>query len=199
MSSDDNGDWLRTDEADDVRGSLRHAMRCRQFVSDDLQAWKWAVLSIHSALQGACVCHLTSTAVPIGAVTKKNAEEWIAYFDADRDEPTVQPPMTYLMALPDLIKALRKPNSAGDRSNDAGIPVNDSELEWLKRFHDDVRNQFTHFSPMGWSIEVSGIPALARLTARIIGDIGNVGWAFRHKDSEWLQMLTSELEALKSY
>jgi len=58
--------WIRTDEAEDVAGSMRHAIRAGRLVAEDSQAWKWVVLAVHSALQGACVCHLTETAAPLG-------------------------------------------------------------------------------------------------------------------------------------
>ena len=61
--------WIRTDEAEDAAGSVRHALRAGEMTANDPQAWKWVALALHSALQGACVCHLTTTAAPIGAVT----------------------------------------------------------------------------------------------------------------------------------
>ena len=120
--------WVQTDEAEDVAASLRHAIRCRQFTADDPQAWKWVALALHSALQGACVCHLVTTASPVGAVTKRNAAEWLAYFDASRSDPAAKPPQSYLMALPDLLKAVRRPRSAGDRGNAAGVDIGDRDL-----------------------------------------------------------------------
>jgi hypothetical protein len=174
--------WIRMDEAEDVAGSIRHVIRAAQVVGDDPLAWKWVVLALHSALQGACVCHLTTTAAPVGAVTDRNAGEWLAYFEDSRTNPKAKPPKTHLMGLPDLLAAVREPHSAGDRSNTAGVVISESELNWLRRFHRDIRNQFAHFEPMGWSIEVSGIPEIAKLAARIIGDILQIGWAFRHQD-----------------
>ncbi|WP_234902507.1 hypothetical protein [Agrobacterium larrymoorei] len=158
--------WIQTSETEDVAGSIRHAIRAAQFVAEDPLAWKWVVLALHSALQGACVCHLTTTATPLGAVTKRNALEWHAYFENSVTDPKVKPPDIYLMALPDLLLAVRKPYSAGDRSNAAGIVINQTELRWLRRFHVDIRNQFVHFAPMGWSIDMSGIPEIAKLMAR---------------------------------
>ena len=67
--------YERLGEAEDIAGSIRHALRCQQFTSVDPQTWKWVALALHSALQGACVCHLVSTASPFGAVTKQNAGE----------------------------------------------------------------------------------------------------------------------------
>lgn len=190
------GLWIQTDEDEDVAASVRHALRTSSFVNDDSQAWKWVALSLHSALQGACICHLVTTASPVGAVTKKNAGEWLAYFEDTRTNPEAKSPKTHLMSLPDLLKAIRKPDSSGDGSNTPGVVLSDSELAWLKRFHDDVRNQFTHFEPMGWSIEVSGIPGLAKLVARLIEDIANAGWAFRHKDAAWKSSLGGMLKSL---
>jgi hypothetical protein len=69
--------WIRTDEAEDVAGSLRHALHAATLVNADPQAWKWVALALHSGLQGACVCHLTTTAAPVGAVAERNAGEWL--------------------------------------------------------------------------------------------------------------------------
>jgi hypothetical protein len=188
--------WVRTDETEDVAGSIRHVIRTAQFVSEDSQAWKWVVMALHSALQGACVCHLTTTAAPVGAVTQRNAGEWLAYFEESRTDSNASPPETYLLGLPDLLKAVRKPNSAGDHSNTVGVAISDAELSWLGRFHKDIRNQFAHFEPMGWSINMSGIPEIAKLIARIIAEILDVGWAFRHQNPEQRQEMKRSLQTL---
>lgn len=177
-----NGNWLSTDEAQDVAGSLRHALRTVRHIDEDTHAWKWVLLALHSALQGACVAYLTTTAPPIGAVSKQNAAEWLAYLDASRTDTAASPPKAKIMALPDLLKAARKPHSAGDRSNSEGVTISDAEYQWLLRIHHDVRNQFTHFEPKGWGLEVSGISDFAKLVARIVGEIFTIGWAFRRLD-----------------
>ena len=76
--------------------------------------------------------------------------------------------------------------------------MSDAELAWLCNFHTGVRNQFVHFEPMGWSLEVSGIPAIAALVARILNDIADAGWAFRYKDRAWLNAFKADLERLGS-
>ena len=190
--------WVRTDEAEDVAASIRHALRSLSVVEADDQEWKWVALALHSALQGACVCHLVTTASPMGAVTERNAKEWSGYFEASRIDPNLDAPDTYLMTLPDLLKAIRKPRSAGDSSNAEGVSLSDVEFEWLKRFHDTIRNQFIHFAPMGWSIEVSGIPNVGALVARIIREILYIGWAFRNQDFDWKDALTTDLDTLIS-
>lgn len=200
IPNDDEGamteNWMQTDEVEDVFGSIRHAIRTADFVTEDPQAWKWVILALHSALQGACVCHLTTGAQPLGAVTPRNANEWLTHFEESCGNPKAMPPETRLMALPDLLKAVRKPSSSGGGGDTPGVTVSDSELSWLRRFHYEFRNQFTHFAPTGWSIEVSGIPAIANLVARIIGDILQIGWAFRHLEPAQLRSMQLDIERL---
>lgn len=190
------GIWVRTDEGEDVAASIRHAVRTLQFVSDDPHSWKWIMLALHSALQGACICHLVTSASPFGAVTKRNAGEWLAYFEESRANPTIKAPKTQLMALPDLLKAVRKPRSAGDHSDGSDVAISSSDLVWLRRFHDEIRNQFVHFEPKGWAIELSGMPQLAALVARIIDQIAEKGYAFRHMEANSLNAMRANLLAM---
>jgi hypothetical protein len=192
----DRGRWVETDEAEDVAGSVRHVLRCWPLAAEDPQAFKWAALALHAALQGACVCHLTTTFAPVGAVTERNAAEWLAWSERSRSDPDAKPPATYLMMLPDLLKAVRKPDTIGGGSPSPGVTIGDGELNWLLRFHEGLRNHLVHFSPQGWSIEISGLPGLAELSARIIADVLEAGWAFRHKDPSWRLALKTDLEAL---
>ena len=187
--------WISTDEADDVAGSIRHVLMAAGLVDNDPLAWKWVVIALHSALQGACVCHLTTDLPPIGAVTNENAAKLLNYFEESRTNPGAEKPKSYLMNLPDLLKESRRPSSAGGGSTLSGLTISDSELEWLCRFH-DIRNQFVHFRPMGWAIEVSGIPEISNLVARIIREILDFDWAFRHQSDEWREDLGSDLEKL---
>jgi len=61
-----------------------------------------------------------------------------------------------------------------------------------------IRNQFVHFEPRGWSIEVSGIPEIAKLISRIILEMVSMGYAFRHQDSDQLEELKGNLQTLAS-
>jgi hypothetical protein len=185
--------WVDADEVEDVAASVRHVLRCWPEAGADPQIWKWIALALHSALQGACVCHLLTTARPLGAVDEKNAARWMAYFE----NPVGSPPPTRLMSLPDLLATIRREKSAGDGRDDVVIAIDDDELAWLQRFHTEIRNQLVHFEPMGWAVEVSGLPGLAKLIARIIADVLAYGWGFRHKDEAWRERLAHDLNQLE--
>ena len=57
-------------------------------------------------------------------------------------------------------------------------------------------NSFTSSLWAEQSLEISGIPELGKLIARIIGDVLETGWAFRHKDDAWNDALRADLSAL---
>lgn len=188
--------FWETSEAEDVAGSIRHALRCWKIADEDKHVWKWVILALHSAVQGACVCHLVTTAEPVGAVTKKNAREWIAYFEEIRTNPSAERPKTELMNLPQLLKAIQNENSSKREAGEKEINISQSEYRWLKRIHDSLRNPLTHFAPAGMYVELSGMPNLAHLIARIIQDILDNGWAFRHLTDEQRDALKNDLEKL---
>ncbi|MEP3051325.1 MAG: hypothetical protein ABJP48_09500 [Erythrobacter sp.] len=187
--------WFHTNVGEDVAGSIRHANRMVGCVNDDPQAYKWVVLALHSALQGACVCHLTTSAGSLGAVTEGSKRNTIDYHEKSRTDKTAQAPKAYLMPLPDLLKAVRKPNSAGNPGNNEGICISEEDMEWLNWLHAS-RNEFVHFKSKSWSCYVSDIPELAKLISRIIQDILDVRWAFRHQDPEQIQELEESLKQL---
>ena len=75
--------WLEIDERKDVLSSLTLCNLALNSLADDNWLWKWAILSIHNALQGSMVCHLSGTA-QIGALSSKSAEAWFAWHNRDR-------------------------------------------------------------------------------------------------------------------
>jgi hypothetical protein len=56
-------DWLRIDEQIDVLASLSLCLKTLGMVADDPTQWKWTILSMHNALQGASVCHLSGSGI----------------------------------------------------------------------------------------------------------------------------------------
>ena len=118
--------YLHTDERHDVLASLEHCALCLASAERSSGAWKWVVLSLHSALQGAMICHLSGTA-GVGALTSTCARQWsqwherdgrgeIDYIDEGVDElglpargfrnPDDRPPSDRVASAPELFKRL---------------------------------------------------------------------------------------------
>lgn len=190
--------WFQTDQVEDVAASTRHAAICLDLVVADPGAWKWLILSLHSALQGACVCHLTTTAEPVGALTDKNTRQWLEFFEASRNNSNLNPPDAFLAPLPELLRRVAQHGSAGGGPSYGNIPLTDTEIRDLNFIHGTFRNQFVHFAPMSWSVEISGLLQLIPVITRIIRSIDTSGWAFRHVDLQWHLDLNSALNQLVS-
>lgn len=83
--------YLRTDERIDVISTLRHCLCCLRKVERDELEWKWAIISLHNALQGSLVCTLSGTA-GIGALTEKSQNEVLEWLDKDEIGNLSEPP-----------------------------------------------------------------------------------------------------------
>ena len=193
--------WLSIDEATDVAASLRHLGHCLKLAQTDQSAWKWSIIAIHNALQGSMTCHLSGTAL-LGCLSKKSACEWLEWREKDRrgeigwieslpDEfgiPSRRPaskhdhaPHQYMATPQVLFDRLHKEKLRAEGGCGAILSI---ALEQRKSFKllNGLRNQFAHFTPMGWSIEISGLPRIFNDMLAVIRMISNDPWPFRHLD-----------------
>ena len=75
--------FVVTDERQDVLASLEHCVMSLIQTRRSSVEWKWVILSLHSAFQGAMVCHLSGSN---GAWrNKKDAEEYREWYKRNRD------------------------------------------------------------------------------------------------------------------
>lgn len=155
--------WLRIDEREDVLVSLSACLNSIAGSGPEPGLWKWAILALHNALQGAMVCHLSGTA-QLGALSEKSAGKWLDWYERDRkgeiqridcgtDEMGVrqyriakgyEPPPERLADAGELFKRLS--NAAKRIEPGAGgvIAITASERESFRRLH-SLRNDLSHF------------------------------------------------------
>jgi hypothetical protein len=208
--------WLRIDERTDVLSSLSLTMNCVDRLKDDPALWKWAILSLHNALQGAMVCHLSGTA-QLGALSDKSVKEWLDWHERDRrgeikriddgvDElglPKIKfarkedyPPNDRLADAKELFARLYTEKKRCEGGAGAVIIVTQSECDSFRRLH-DLRNEFSHFTPKGWSIELVGLPGIFIDIVGVLKKISSDPWPFRHMAAEErakLEELLSQLD-----
>ena len=75
--------FIHFDECQDVLVSLEQCVTSLAQIRRTRCAWKWVVISLHSALQGAMVCHLSGTA-QLGALAGKSSKEMLDWHERDR-------------------------------------------------------------------------------------------------------------------
>jgi hypothetical protein len=188
--------WVTVDEATDVVGSIRHSLRCRKVAHADPLAWKWYIISLHSALQGAIVCHLTTTAAPIGALTDDSHKAWIEKINSRDFQKN---PKIKILELPSLVKKIRKSNAVCGGGQLCQIHVSDKDYQKIEKFHKVLRNQFTHFSPKIWSIEIDFILDHQKPIFPILRSILQWGCAFRHLEHQLRDEMEHLIGQLESY
>lgn len=181
--------YLRTDEQYDVLVSLKEVRFQILRTDQDIDCWKWALIALASAVNGALTCNLSGTA-QVGALDKKTAKKMIAALQNDSGEQAPEPRLAGPHELLQRAKGSGRIEGAGPH-----ISVPKPQENSFRRIF-KFRNQFIHFSPTGWSIELIGMPSIFLDVMQIIGATIDDGWSFRHLNETHyaeLQMLYSEV------
>lgn len=192
-------EWLRIDEREDVIASLEQCCFGLEMVSSRPAAWKWVILSLHNALQGAMVCHLSGTA-QLGALASRASQAWMEWHERDRkgqirrihkgtDEfglPILafatkadHPPSDKLARTFELFERLSNVKVRTELGAGGILMISEDEKRSFNLLN-EVRNNFTHFTPSGWSLELAGLPRVCRDIISIIERISQDDWPFRH-------------------
>ncbi|HEY9038310.1 MAG TPA: hypothetical protein VIN05_05115 [Roseovarius sp.] len=177
--------YLDTDEQHDVMLSLAEVLhQLERVAAGDVHCWKWAVIALASAVNGALVCNLTGT-MQVGAFKEDNAKLKIA---ASQKDSTIEQPEKPFLARP--TELLKRAVRANQRIENAGgiLKINAAQKKaFNKLFH--FRNSFIHFEPLGWTIETSGMSEIFERVLEIVGQVIDDGWAFRHLNDHDRQRL----------
>jgi hypothetical protein len=135
---------------DELGNALDSLEMCRHFLDDlpDPYRWKWATIALHNAIYGFAVCAVrgTDSRSVLEPPNKRGERRLIHVWEALRraqDQTFVRPTATPLT-------------------------LSDDEQSALERVFGEFRDEFSHFQPKGWSIQVLAMvevfrPAIAVL------------------------------------
>ncbi len=168
--------YLETDEQHDVMLSLAEVLhQVERVAAGDIHCWKWAVIALASAVNGALVCNLSGNML-VGALQKGHAYQTIL---AVQKDSAIKRPEKPLIAPPK--ELLERAVSADKRIESAGaiLTIDDAQKKAFNTLF-DFRNSFIHFGPHGWTIETSGMSAIFEKVLKIVNQVIDDGWAFRH-------------------
>lgn len=191
--------YLRTDDELETINAVKMAGQFAASITADTHMWRWTVIALHNAAQGAMVLSLRH-GNGLMALTEKSAAAWKAAYEARKP-----PPPDRLDSYPGLYKKVKSVEYGNLNGNLRFVPegTEDQDIKDLN----GLRNEFIHFTPKGWSLGYAGLPRIGLSVARLISfltlDSTNVLWhrvGARDQMAELHSELVRELGDLdKSY
>jgi hypothetical protein len=182
--------WLHTDEKADLIASLAMLDVALGQIANDLATWKWVVIATHSALQSAIACHLGAIGNSLLVAKQEDAEAWLKA----HEDGTPYPEMM-MDSFPNLYDKLKHQEIFGYKFVPRG-----TQGRSIKKIN-EYRNEFIHFMPKGWSLEVSGLPAMCKDCLDVISELDEhtlrERWHNDSQESSFRTLLNSCLEKMR--
>jgi len=144
--------YLRTDHWIDAVSSLEAAHEFSAQAASDERFWKWLLIAVHSSVQGFMALALergNSLLVMRDDVLSK----WQKAHEAGTPYPDEK--MDFFLSLYEKVKSDAVCGYVGSKPFVPGASHNDS-----MRKLNEIRNNFIHFFPMTWSIQLAGLPKI---------------------------------------
>jgi len=162
--------YLRSDEREDLLSSLKlvhvSARECRE----DVQFWKWVLIGTHASLQAAIVFHL-SPGNDLLVAKPAHSKKWLEAHRTGGDYPTM-----HMDFFPELYEKAKAHEVFGFRL--ASTATQDESVRKLL----DLRNDFVHFMPKGWSIELMGLPDICLDALQLVKQLAQGPMSMRWYD-----------------
>lgn len=164
--------FLCTDESEEAISALEMVTEALVGVEGDLYRWKWAIIALHSAVQGFLVLALKGSA-GLDVLTKDEARVWTEA--VKRGEPRPGNRLDTYLNLYKKSKGKRMLKYVHSRP----FKPTGTQSTSIKKLN-SLRNEFVHFIPKGWLLEVSGLPQIFDDCLALVAFLGwesnNVIW-----------------------
>lgn len=158
--------YLRTDEREELIDTLEHTRLLSELIMTDARRWKWFLVLLHNALQGACVCALRGADTSgISVLQNDVARKVHRWHERDRQGQQSEPyPEEKLESMLELFRRIKKDSYLPE----AARYISDAQTDRDIRKLNALRNTFIHFTPMGLSLELIGLPRIAHNAYKVI-------------------------------
>lgn len=174
---DGSDEYLRTDEAEEAVSGLESTAEFLGMVRSDPYRWKWVILALHSAAQGFMVLALRG-GNGLLALRDDVAAAWL---EAYRNEGPF--PIEKLDSFLNLYKKVKSDRACLFSDSRPFVPK-DTEGHSIRKLN-KLRDDFIHFTPKGWSLELAGLPRICAESLNMIEflyrESGNI---FLHEESQ---------------
>lgn len=153
--------WIKTDELNEAILALDILSEYLVKVLDDTYYWKWSIISLHNSLQGFMVCALRGSN-GINVLNNDSVKEWIERHENGNGNYVIEKLDEFL----NLYKKIKSDKMLMFGNSNKFSPEKQQGLS-IKKIN-KLRNEFIHFTPKGWSLEVSELPQIVEDCVDII-------------------------------
>jgi len=155
--------WIRFDEQTNALDYLEKCFTFLKTVENEPQNWKWVIITLHSALYGFAVsaCKVMNSDSVI-TITKTGKERLIDFDEA--------------------LKRCQDPTWMLVNINYEKFKFSPNQLNSIRKLHSVLRNNFEHFTPKSWSIELHYLPDMVYDCLEVIRLLiiySDVSWRLR--------------------
>lgn len=134
--------WVRFSEESNALDFLEKAYRFIKETEHDKTAWKWVVICLHGALYGFAICACKGTNFENVTFRNKKGELKLITFNKT-------------------LEMCQDHNIMKMLSHSQNLILTPSQKNSVRRLKKELRNNFEHYIPSGWSIEIHGMPMIA--------------------------------------
>ena len=155
---------------------LEHATVFIRETPKNVKAWKWVVISLHGALYGFAVA---------------------ASCSADSD--TSKTKTGKLLGFWETLKKCQDFNHMGMLVNSKHLELTDSQKESIESLKKKLRNEFEHFRPKSWSIEIHGMPQITINILEVIHFLARETCTYVHLSRQEEELVDKLVEETARY
>ena len=170
------GEWLSTNEWIEAVSDVEMFSEQLQQVITNPCRWKWAIISLHSGIQGMMVLALKGSN-GLNVLHKKDAKRWLNWFEGDRSDES-RPRNLKLACFLDLYQRIKGKWMLMSMNSQKFVPKGTQGRSIKDLNH--LRNDFIHFTPKIWSHELERFPTIASdclgIAEFLAWESGNVIW-----------------------
>jgi len=159
--------YLRFDEKSNTYDSLEKLLFFLNNIENDLNFWKWAIIALHSSVYGAMILSLLGSHPD--RVSKFPIKKRKMHSVDETGKPIIlETEDTRLISFPEAFRRIQNEKFMRMYVKSVFFKTETRHKESMEWLNDRFRNQFIHFVPVGWSIEIKGLTNLFRDCLEII-------------------------------
>jgi hypothetical protein len=183
----------KTDETEEAISALEMVAEQSVRMQEDTYRWKWIILAIHNALQGFMVLALRS-GNGLRPLRDDIAAAWLKAYQEGKN-----PPQEKLDSFLNLYKKIKSERMLFYVHSKKFLPKVRQESS-IKKLN-SLRNDFIHFLPRMWVLEVGGLPQICLDCLDAIQflawESGNIFWRSEIHEKRAQQALSIARDAIE--